>query len=346
VIQLQARPDTPHAFYSDMRLMAIDGFVLDVPDTPENERAFGRPGGGRSPGAFPQVRVVSLCEAGTHCLWRSLIKPQWRGEPPMAHYLMRFLEENMLLLWDRGFLSYSLLCAVRSRKATLLARIKKDFIFKPIRRLRGGSFLAKMYPSKRHRDRDKDGIVVRIIEYTFKDPGRPGGGEKHRLLTTLLDARRHPAKRLIVLYHERWEEELTIDELKTHQRERPVLRSQTPAGVVQEIHGLLLGHFVIRKLMCEAASLADCAPRELSFLNTLKILRCRLPEAPRSEPLLSRWYKSLLQEVSQERLEPRRDRVNPRVIKRKLSYWPKKRAKHRNYPQPTKNFRHSIVMLE
>ena len=104
------------------------------------------------------------------------------------------------------------------------------------------------------------------------------------MLTTLLDAGRHPAKRLIVLYHERWEEELTFDELKTHQRERDVLRSETPAGVVQEIYGLLLGHFVIRKLMCEAAVIAECTPRELSFVNTLKILRCRLPEVPRSPP--------------------------------------------------------------
>jgi len=346
VIQLQAEPETPHAFYAGMRLMAIDGFVLDLPDTPENERAFGRPGGGRSPGAFPQARVVSLCEVGTHILWRSLIKPQWRGEPPMAHYLMRFLEENMLLLWDRGFLSYLLLKAVLSRKANLLARIRKDFLFKPIRRLRDGSFLAKMYPSAHHRERDADGIVVRIIEYTFDDPGRPGSGEKHRLLTTLLDDRQHPAKRLVVLYHERWEEEITIDELKTHQRERPVLRSQTPLGVVQEIYGLLLGHFVIRKLMCEAAKLSDCAPRELSFVNTLKIFRCRLPEAPRTERLLSRWYNNLILEVAEERLEPRRDRVNPRVIKRKLSYWPKKREKHRETPQPTKQFRRSVIILE
>lgn len=345
VIQLQGTEATPHAFYAGMRLMAIDGFVVDLPDTPDNERAFGKPGGGRSPGAFPQARVVSLCEVGTHVLWRSLIKPQWRGEPPMAHSLMRFLEETMLLLWDRGFLSYALLCAVRARKAHLLARVKKDFIFKPIRRLGDGSFLAKMYPSARHRERDEDGIVVRIIEYTFNDPGRPGSGEKHRLLTTLLDAREHPAKRLIELYHERWEEELTIDEFKTHQRERPVLRSETPAGVVQEIYGLLLGHFVIRKLMCEAATLADCAPRELSFVNTLKILRCRLPEAPRSVPGLNRWYRDLLAEVAEERLEPRRDRVNPRVIKRKMSHWPKKREKHRNSPQPTKKFRKSIVML-
>lgn len=193
--------------------------------------------------------------------------------------------------------------------------------------------------------RDEGGLVVRIIEYTFDDPGRPGSGETHRLLTTLLDARKHPAKRLIVLYHERWEEELAIDELKTHQRERPVLRSETPDGVVQEIYGLLLGHFVIRKLMCEAAATADCAPRELSFVNTLKILRCRLPEAPRSPRGLQCWYDDLLTEIAEERLPPRRNRVNPRVSKRKMSNWAKKRPKHRNSPQPTKKFRESIVML-
>jgi len=345
VIQLLGKPDTPHAFYAGMRLMALDGFVVDVPDTPENEGAFGRAGSGRSPSAFPQFRVLSLCEVGTHVLWRSLIKPQCRGEVSMAHYLVRFLQENMLLLWDRNFLSYELVHEVRQRRAHLLARVKKNLIFKPIRRLWDGSYVAKLYPSPRHRARDEDGIKVRIIEYTFNDPGRPGSGERHRLLTTLLDAGRHPAKRLIVLYHERWEEELTIDELKTHQRERPVLRSQTAAGAVQEIYGLLLGHFVIRKLMSEAAAIAECGPRELSFVNTLKILRCRLPEAPRSPRGLERWYRELLAEVAEERLEPRRNRVNPRVIKRKMSNWAKKREKHRDFPQPAKKFRQSIVML-
>jgi hypothetical protein len=345
VIQLQGQPDTLHGFYAGMRLMALDGFVLDVADTLENERAFGRPGSGRAPGAFPQVRVLSLCETGTHVLWRSLTKPCHRGEVTMAHYLVRFLVENMLLLWDRNFLSYELVHEVRERKAHLLARLKKNLIFTPIKRLSDGSYLAKLYPSPRHRARDEQGILVRIIEYTFDDPGRPGSGEKHRLLTTLLDAQEHPAKRLIVLYHERWEEELTIDELKTHQRERPVLRSETPAGVVQEIYGLLLGHFIIRKLMCEAAATEGIAPRELSFVNTLKILRCRLSEAPRSPRGLARWYEDLLAEVAEERLEPRRDRINPRVIKRKMSNWPKKRKKHRKTPQPTKKFDRSIVML-
>ena len=344
VIELQGRPETPHAFYAGMRLMAMDSFVVNVFDSPANERAFGRPGGGRSPGAFPQARVLSLCETGTHVLWKSLIKPCHRGEPPMARYLVRFLQENMLLLWDRNFLSYRLVQDVRERGAHILARVKSNMIFTPIQQLPDGSFLAKLYPSARHRAQDQDGIVVRIIEYAFDDPQRPGAGETHRLLTTLLSAREHPAKRLIVLYHERWEEELSIDEVKTHQREKRVLRSATPAGVVQEIYGLLLGHYTIRKLMCEAADFAGVAPRELSFVNTLKILRCRLPECPGSDRGIERWFHDLIQEVAEEGLEPRRDRVNPRVVKIKMTKWPKKRPKHRNYPQPTTTFRQSIVM--
>ena len=346
VIPRQAQPETPQTFYGGMRLMGVDSFVVDVPDTPENVRAFGRPGSGRSPGAFPQARVLSLCELGTHILWKSLIQPHRRGEHPLARHIRRFLADNRLLLWDRNFLSFALVQQVRERRAPLLTRVKSNLIFTPIRRLRDGSFLAKLSPSPRHRERDDGGLEVRIIEYTFDDSGRPGSGETHRLLTTLLDERQHPAKDLIVLYHERWEQELADDELQTHQRERPVRHSQTSAGVVPELYGLLLGHDVIRKRMCDAADLADIAPRDLSFVNTLKILRCRLAEAPRSAAGLRRGHQDLLTEVAAEVLEPRRHPINPRVIKRKMSNWLKKRDKHRNFPQPTKTFRKSIVMLD
>ena len=218
-------------------------------------------------------------------------------------------------------------------------------MFRPLRRLGDGSYLAKLYPSPRHRDRDEGGIQVRLIEYTLSDPGRPGSGEKHRLLTTLLSAPKHPAKRLIVLYHERWEEELAIDEIKTHQRERPVLRSETPAGVVQEIQGLLLAHYVVRVLMSEAARPNHLPPRRLSFTGALKVLRCRLPECPKSRAGLQRWYEDVLAEVAEEVLPERRNRINPRVIKRKMSNWRKKRPQHRHYPQPTKTFRQSVVLL-
>jgi hypothetical protein len=274
-----------------------------------------------------------------------LIKPCRCSEVTMAPTLLRHLQADMLLLWDRGFLSYRLVQQVLGRGAHLLARIKSNLVFRPLRRYKDGSFLAKLYASPRDRALNRDGIRVRIIEYTLDDPGRPGSGQTHRLLTTLLNARKHPATRLIELYHERWEEELAIDELKTHQRERPVLRSETPAGVVQEIQGLLLAHYVVRVLMSEAARRQDLSPRRLSFTGSLKILRCRLPECPKSRPGLQQWYEDLLAEIAEEVLPERRNRINPRVIKRKTSNWRKKRPEHRHSPQPTKKFRESVVIL-
>jgi hypothetical protein len=347
VVRLLAELETPGAFYRGMRLMAMDGFVLDVADRPDLARVFGKPNGGRTPGAFPQARVLALCEIGTHVIWRYLIKPIRRGEVTMADTLLRYLQKDMLLLWDRGFLSYATLAQVLQREGQLLARIKSNLIFKPLRRFADGSFLAKMYPSSWHRAQDRDGITVRIMEYTFNDPGRPGSGEKHRLLTTLLKPTQDPAKKLIELYHARWELEMAIDELKTHQREqRTVLRSETPAGVIQEIDGLLLSHYVIRTVMFEAAQTENIAPRQLSFTATLKILRCRLPQSPRRPAKLKAFYADLLAEVAKQKLPPRRDRVNPRVIKRKMSKWAKKRPIHYNYPQPTKKFRQTIHMLD
>jgi hypothetical protein len=342
VVTLLATLKTPGAFYRGMRLMALDGFVADLPDTPDNERIFGRPKNGRAPGAFPQARILALCEIGTHVLWKVLIKPIRRGEITMAKALLRHLAPDMLLLWDRGFLSYSNVQDVLAGQAKLLARIKKNLVFAKLQVLSDGSYLAKLYPSPKHRRKDRDGIVVRIIEYTFRDKGRPGSGAPHRLLTTLLDAKLDPAKRLIELYHERWEEELAIDELKTHQQQRPVLRSQTPAGVVQEIYGLLLAHFVVRKLMCEAAATQNLPPRRISFTGALKILRCRLPECPKRVRGRQRWYRKLLAEIAEETLPERRDRINPRVIKCKMSKWPKKRPEHRPFPQPAKRFGDSI----
>ena len=345
VVQLLATAKTPGAFYRCMRLMAIDGFVLNLADTEDNARVFGRPNGGRTMGAFPQVRVLALCEVGTHVLWKCLVKPIRCAEIVMAKCLLRLVAPDMLLLWDRGFLSYDNVQDVLAGQAQLLARIKKTNVFAKLKVFRDGSYLAKMYQSPKHRRKDQDGILVRIIEYTFRDKGRPGSGEAHRLLTTLLDAHLDPAKRLIELYHERWEEELAIDELKTHQRQRPVLRSQTPAGVVQEVYGLLLAHFIVRTLMFEAAAQQELPPRRMSFTGTLKILRCRLPECPNDERGRSRWYRNLLAEIAEETLDERRDRVNPRVIKCKMSKWQKKRPEHKRYPQPEKNFRKGIQIL-
>lgn len=344
-VRLLGTPATPGAFRRGMRLMALDGFTIDVADTPRNARAFGRPGTGRAPGAFPQARVLALCEAGSHVLWRWQIKPFAVGEVTMAHGLLRHLRRGMLLLWDRNFFGYRTLAAVVGRRAHLLARVASNRRFDPVATLADGSYLARCHATRPDRRDDRGGIAVRVIAYTLDDPHRPGRGEAHRLVTTLLDERLDPAEELIMLYHERWEQELAIDELKTHQRERPVLRSRTPAGVVQELYGLLLGHYVVRALMQEAAARRGLDPDRLSFTAAIRVLRCRLPECPRSRRGRGRWYAALVEEVGEEVLPARRDRINPRVIKRKMANWLKKRPEHLGYPQPSKDFRQSIVLI-
>ena len=352
VVHPLASPDTPGAFYRGLRLMGIDGTVLDVPDTTANDQVFGRPSGGkRGDGAFPQVRKLSLVELGTHVEVAFQIKPCTVSEQAMLPSLLRHVTPDMLLIWDRNFFSYELWKTLNSRDIKLLARVKANLILRPIRHLSDGSYLAKIYPNAYARKKDRDGIVVRVIKYKLDAPQRVGHDEEHTLITNLLDEEVYPAAELIGVYHQRWEQELVYDEQKTHQDPRRAskpanLRSETPAGVMQELYALSLGHFVVRALMFEAAEREHLDPDCLSFTGCLHILQCRLPECDsRTGRSFAEWCESLLWELGQERTEPRRNRINPRVIKQKMSKWPKKRPQHRHPPPLTKLFAESVVMI-
>jgi hypothetical protein len=351
VVRPLAGPETPGAFYRDLRLMGFDGVVLDVPDSPANAAAFGRPSAGpRGDGAFPQIKKLSLVELGTHVEVALTVKHAHGDERVMAAALLDHLTPEMLLLLDRGFFSYELWRQLERRGVKLLARVIKSLVLQPIRILDDGSYLAKIYKDASDRQKDRDGITVRVIRYTLDDPQRVGHGEEHVLMTNLFDEETYPAEELIVLYHERWEEELVFDEQKTHQDPRRAtkpaqLRSETPAGVIQEVYAVSLGHFVIRSLMFEAAATAGLDPDHLSFTGCFQILKCRLPECDSRTPeSFASWYEDLLWELQQERTEPRRNRINPRVIKRKMSKWKKKRPEHRRLPPLKKTFPETVVM--
>lgn len=350
VVRPLATPQTLGAFYKGLRPMGIDGTVQDVPDTPANEACFGRSRGGRGASAFPQVRKVSLVELGTHVEVAMAIGGWHDSEQKLVSQLFGRIPTDALLIEDRGFFSYEHWKTLDSQRVKLLLRVKSNLILRSIQRLPDGSYLAKIYPSSYARDKDRDGIVVRVIEYTLNDPERTGHGQKHLLLTNLFDHETFPALELACQYHERWEEELVFDEQKTHQDPRrpgkpAQLRSQTPAGVEQELYALSLGHFVVRALMLAAANEGQLDVDRLSFTGCLRILQARLPECDSSTPIgLEQWFRLLLEEMAQERIEPRRNRVNPRVIKRKMSKWLKKRPEHRHRPPLKKTFAETVVI--
>lgn len=342
-----AKPDHAWAFYKGLRLMAIDGTNLDLPDTPENERFFGRPGAGRGKAAWPVAAVIALIELGTRLTVDAFVGRYKISEQSAAIRLMRSLRTGMLLLWDRAFVGYELWNEAIKTGAHLLGRLKCNMIFEPIESLADGSFLAKLYPSPYARRKNQGGIVVRIIEYTITNPLVPGFGAKHRLITSLLDAVLYPAKELIVLYHERWEIEIEYDEIKTHMIDKtPTLRSRTPLGVLQEIYGLLIAHMAVRTLMAEAASKWDLDPDRLSFTGALQVISRAIPrmQAAKTE-LLPAFYEIMLDEIASQLNPPRRNRINPRVIKQKMSNFGCKRPEHYRIQQPKITFQEAIHVL-
>lgn len=349
-----ANPDTPGGFYRGLRLVAIDGVCFTVPDSAANARVFGRATAGtRGAAAFPQVRKVSLVEVGTHAELALVVKGinAAGGEQGCVPALCRHLRAGLLLLLDAGFYGYRLWQRVAGTGAAVMVRLSGTSKLPVWRSLPDGSYLSKVYPSTSARDRDQGGVWVRVIRYTHNDPARVNRGQEHRLLTSLLDPGEYPATELIDLYHQRWEVELTYDEQKTHQAPRLAgkeaqLRSETPAGVVQEMYALSLGHYLTRAFMAEAARAEGLDPDRLSFIGCLRVLRLRLAEYPAvAEKGREGWYQALLRELALERNEPRRNRVNPRVVKVKMSKFKKKRAEHRNARPLTQTFKQSIVML-
>jgi len=189
---------------------------------------------------------------------------------------------------------------------------------------------------------------VRVLEYSIDDPKRVGHGQTHRLVTTLLNPRTVPAQKLIELYHERWEIELSIDEIDTHQRLlQRTLRSQTPDGVLQELYGLLLAYYAVRALMLQSAKSADLDVDRLSFTPAIPLVTTAMAEvqqtAPVQHPLL---YERLLADLRTPLLPARRPRSNPRVVKHKSSKFPRKGPHHRPVPKLEKLFHQVIVLLK
>jgi Insertion element 4 transposase N-terminal/Transposase DDE domain len=277
-----ATPATPGAWYRGWRLVVVDGTTLDVADTPANQQAFGRPQTHRGEqSAYPQVRVVGVAECGTHALLDATMGPLAQGETTLAAGLLGAdgaLGAGMLLLADRLFAGAELWRRAAATGAQLLWRTRSNAVLPVLEAFADGSYLSQITAATDRRH----GVaptVVRVVEYRLDDPGRPKAkGQVYRLLTTILDPTKAPAGELAALYHERWEVEGLLDELKTHQRgPGVVLRSKTPAMVAQEVWAMLLVHRAIRTLMHQAAldggNGQALDPDRLSFARSLRVVR-------------------------------------------------------------------------
>ncbi len=278
-----ATSETKGAFLGGLRVMAVDGTVLDVPDSQANARVFGYPGS--RPGtraAFPKVRLVLLIEAGTHLIVDALMCPYRIGERVRAKKLLRSVTQGMLLMWDRGLHSYAMVQATLFQGCDYLGRVPANVKFEVETVLDDGSYLSWIAPDGKSKKKGYTKIQVRVIEYTIDTDTEQ---QTYRLITSLINIALFPALLLAAEYHQRWEIENTIDELKTHLNGRKTpIRSLKPREVVQEIYGWLLGHYAVRCLMCTAAQQAGISPLRIGFTGTLKVIRRSIPENQDIQP--------------------------------------------------------------
>jgi Insertion element 4 transposase N-terminal len=285
---------TRGAFVGPWRLMSIDGFEWDVPDTPGNAAAFGYPPGGRERPAFPKVRVVTVSECGSHAVVDVAAGPvagKGSGEQSLARGLYHRLEPDWLLIADRNFYNWQDWCTAADTGAALLWRVKADLRLDPLEffpdgsyrsvlvnpKVKGGAREKLLEAARAGEDLDPQRArYVRVIEYEV--PGREGDGKDEiiALITTIADFPDAPAAVLAQAYHERWEHETGNAQLKTYLRgPGKILRSESPDMVKQEIWGYLLTHYAISALICTAATNAGIDPDRVKFKRTVRIIRRR-----------------------------------------------------------------------
>jgi hypothetical protein len=278
-----AQAQTKGAWFRQWRLVSLDGSTMDVADTVENDKAFGRPGASRGNSAYPKLRFVALLENGTHVLCAAQMSQYSTDELTLAESVVPALRKGMLCLADRFFPSYNLWQKAAKTGADLLWRTRKNARLDVDERLPDGSYLSRIYPTTSDRRNGRKGIVVRAIDYHLDQV--PDAEPIFRLITTILDYTLAPAAEMAALYHERWEIETSLDELKTHLRgAQIVLRSKTPELVRQEFYGLLMAHFAVRALMHEAALRTDEDPDRLSFLHAVRVVQRRMPRSAAIPP--------------------------------------------------------------
>jgi len=277
---------------------------------------------------FRSLRLVLLIEAGTHLIVDALMCPIHMGERVRALKLLRSVGTEMLLMWDRGLHSYRMVNATLAQGCHYLGRVPANVKFQVEKVLDDGSYVSWIAPDRKSQKKGGTKIQVRVIEYTIDTDD---GQQTYRLITSLLDIALFPAVLLAAEYHQRWEIENTIDELKTHLLGRKTpMRSLKPREVVQEIYGWLLGHYAVRCLMSTAAQQVGISPLRLGFTGTLKVIRRAIPDFPDVQPeQLPSFLQARVMDMLDEKIPSRLFRSNPRVVKKPRSKFPSKKPTHR-----------------
>lgn len=324
--------------------VAFDGSTGTMPDTPSNRDAFGKPTSRSGAAAFPQLRMMTLMAVSVRVmldLAYASYTGKGTGERALVHQILkRVVLKGLLFLLDAGLYSFEIVWEIDQAKQKFIVKVPRTLKPKPFDQLPDGSCLAQVTrkvvdpdapPAKHGRKRWKtQTVTVRVIR--FEIPGfRPV-----TLLTNMLDTC-ITAREIVLHYHRRWDIEVAYDEIKTHQcatlRGQPptTFRSKRPDLVEQELYALLITYNAVRLLIRQAADEHGKPPGLISFLNALQHIIDAAPilTADTTDPAVKfRYLLMLIADCEIDR--PQRPRINPRVVKVKVSKFKRKRDKHKS----------------
>lgn len=325
-----AGPGTPGARWAGKLVLAVDGFVVDVPETPVNRAVFGGPLAGTSTirnTAYPQAKVVTLTECGTHALRAAAIGAYATPERELAEQLLSGLGEQHVVLFDAGFPSVRLFQLVNATGATVVMRtdVRIGTNQRGLQLLPDGTALTVVKAKGRHKsDRPEHQVTLRVIEY------RIDGGDTIRLLTNQLDPDQAPAAQLAQLYAERWQAEQAFREIKTIQQgHNYILRSRSPLGIRQEIWAHLALHAALNRLAADIADHHNIDPDRISFTRILK--HARRTVIAQTIHLA----KAIAADLRHWANPTRPPRTSPRTVKRARNRYTRRQAGPRTQPVTT-----------
>ncbi|MBT9137451.1 MAG: hypothetical protein DDT34_02543 [Firmicutes bacterium] len=308
---------------------AIDGSTFPVADTLSNRRHFGLPGVSRGRAGYPQLHVACLVQIGTRIV-KDLVQGRYRAfELGLARKLFPKLGKGVLVLMDRLFFAFDFLWDLRGQGCDFVVRMKSNCSPRVVKRLSKSDAIVEIEIPRYYRKKRPDmprTWTLRMISYVPE-----GGTETIRLLTTLLDPK-IPRDEIAALYHERWEVETVLDEIKTHLADcttvnRPVVfRSHTPMRVKQELYGMVTAYNILRGVMADVGNEFDIAPTRLSFTGTLERVRECMRDVMLDHSISAADRIRFMRcAIARGTVPKRPGRKSPRAVKVKMSGFPLKR---------------------
>jgi hypothetical protein len=330
--------------WNGLNLKAVDGSSVQLMDTDENQAAYPQPTSQKEGCGFPHMGIVGLLNLG-HGGWEHVETcPQSRHETIAAAALTRHLVEGDLLLGDRAFGSYELICRSIRQKAHVLMRLhqsrdraldwRKGKRISPHERL--VTWKRPQQPAGSSMSREEwealpGKIEVRLIKVSYENRAKEKG--ELVLVTTLTDHRRYDGIELADLYARRWDIELKLRDLKTTLG-MEFFAVKSPAMAHKTLWMSLIAFNLIRCLMQRAAAETERPVWHISFKGVLDLV-CASHESFRAHAGKPRKRKeamrSIIETCATKLIEIRPFRSEPRAVKRRPKNHPLLNAPRHEY---------------